>query len=169
MAANQSIIDQEYYSGGGVLGSQKLEYSGNYVQGRTPYASASSLDTPSTMPRLSTTPLHNSFPSMHIRSFPVEEEAVSVKFTSLPPPQPPPVQQQKQQHWASPVERAAIAMSRKRANTRMKPNLLYVLLSCVQLGIGVAVLGLGGAAFATTPTFNAGCFWAGLVVSYTLS
>lgn len=67
--------------------------------------------------------------------------------------------------WTSPLERAAIEMSRRRAMTRMKPNLPYVVLSCLQIVLGVAIVAIGGAAFSTTPSYRAGCFWAGLIVS----
>ena len=67
--------------------------------------------------------------------------------------------------WTSPLERAAIEMSRRRKMTRMKPNTPYLILSCLQCALGAVIVGVGGAAFATTPTFPAGCFWAGLVVS----
>ena len=67
--------------------------------------------------------------------------------------------------WTSPAERAAIEMSQRRKMTRMKPSVPYLVLSCVQTGLGSAIAGVGGAAFATTPSFRAGCFWAGLLVS----
>lgn len=68
------------------------------------------------------------------------------------------------QAWTSPVERAAIEMSKRRKMTRMKPSVPYVALSIAQLIVGAAIVGVGGAAFATTSNYRPGCFWAGLVV-----
>lgn len=71
--------------------------------------------------------------------------------------------------WTSPVERAAIEMSKRRQMTRMKPSVPYVALSGAQLIVGAAIVGVGGAAFATTSNYRPGCFWAGLVVRLNLS
>ena len=116
----------------------------------TPYASASSMATP-TIKTSETTPSSSTLPR------PEEVEYACVKHeesTPLPAPVP----------WTSPAERAAVAMSRRRAMTKMKASVPYVVLSGLQTAVGAVVLSVGGAAFATTPTFNAGCFWAGLVV-----
>lgn len=67
--------------------------------------------------------------------------------------------------WTSPVERAAIEMSKRRKMTRMKPSVPYLALSSAQLIVGASIVGVGGAAFATTSNYRPGCFWAGLVVS----
>ena len=68
--------------------------------------------------------------------------------------------------WTSPAERAAVEMSRRRKMTRMKASVPYLALSCGQTALGAAIVAIGGAAFSTTPTFPAGCFWAGLLVSW---
>ena len=67
--------------------------------------------------------------------------------------------------WTSPLERAAIAMSRRRKMTRMKPSLPYVVLSVSQAILGLAIVAIGSVAFSITPSYRGGCFWAGLVVS----
>ena len=64
----------------------------------------------------------------------------------------------------SPLERKAVRMSKRGQLTRMRPSVPFVMLSGAQVAIGVVILGVGGAAFATTPSFRAGCFWAGLMV-----
>ena len=143
-------------SGGGLASQRLLECCSDDNSDKekqfTPYASASSMATPTiktaeTPPSSSTPPLPR----------PEEVEYACVKreeSTPLPAPVP----------WTSPAERAAVAMSRRRAMTKMKASVPYVVLSGLQTAVGAVVLSVGGAAFATTPTFNAGCFWAGLVV-----
>ena len=64
----------------------------------------------------------------------------------------------------SPLEHKAVRMSKRGQLTRMRPSVPFVTLSGAQVAIGVVILGVGGAAFATTPSFRAGCFWAGLMV-----
>ena len=149
-AINARAMDRDLLEpgdSGGSLASQRLLLSCNDDETDqekcTPYASASSLATPTKKPAAETPPPAS--PSL------------------------PAVREDGQQHvapvpWTSPLERAAIAMSRRRAMTRMKASLPYVVLSCLQTAIGALVVGIGGAAFATTPTFRAGSFWAGLVV-----
>ena len=46
------------------------------------------------------------------------------------------------------------------------PGISYLVLTGIQSVLGVLILALGGAAFAITPTYRAGSFWAGLIVSY---
>ena len=114
----------------------------------TPYASASSLATPIVKPEEETPPSSPALPERDGG----DKSKVERAAAHVP---------------VSPLERAAIAMSRRRAMTRMKPSAPYVALSCLQALVGAVVTATGGAAFATTPTFPAGCFWAGLLVSDT--
>ena len=117
----------------------------------TPYASASSLATPNNNKQEVETPPPSPADLWEEGVGSAEKERAAVQAFAAPP--------------ISPLERAAIAMSRRRAMTKMKASVPYVVLSCVQTVVGAAVVAVGGAAFATTPTFNAGCFWAGLAVS----
>lgn len=62
-------------------------------------------------------------------------------------------------------ERAAFELRQQKQPVRRRPHIAYVSLSGAQLFLGVVILAVGGAAFGTTPSYRAGCFWAGLVVS----
>ena len=62
-------------------------------------------------------------------------------------------------------ERAVLELRQRKQRVRRRPHIAYVSLSGAQLFLGVVILAVGGAAFGTTPSYRAGCFWAGLVVS----
>ena len=149
-------------SGGGLASSQGLlQCSSDEENGEqekcTPYASASSMATPTVKISLTA-----ETPPSSLTFLPQQKE---VKFAACEklgedtrPPAPAPAP------WTSPAERAAVAMSRRRAMTKMRASPPYVILSGIQTAVGSAVLAVGGAAFATTPTYYSGSFWAGLVV-----
>ena len=141
-------------SGGG-LASQRLQCGGEDSDREkcTPYASASSMATPT----VKTTLLAETPPPSPTLPRPEEVDDECEKIVSPSPAASP-------APWTSPAERAAVAMSRRRTMTRMKASVPYVVLSGLQTAVGAVIVAVGGAAFATTPTFNAGCFWAGLVV-----
>ena len=50
------------------------------------------------------------------------------------------------------------------SNFLRNPSISYLVLTGIQAALGVFILAMGGAAFAITPTYRAGSFWAGLMV-----